>query len=523
MNLFVFFAVIKYRFLSMGIEDIAGALFANVQDGVVIVDDQQTIILMNQAAYQLFGLKKGELFNPEVTRYLEDYDFEQSYKNHETVLRENPGISVSLSQSSVYNQNQQSGKLLIIRDITLQKQTMNDLHQHRHHLEELVGERTRELREINQKLRREIKERKLTELQLREQEQLLQKAMAGLNESKDKYQALAENTFDLICEVSVEGHYLYLSPNYQEVLGYEPGELLEQIIFKQIHPNDLLPVIGIFSSIAKTSGSGQFICRFHHKNDEWLWLESTGKFYYSSTGELRGVFVSRDITGRKKMEEEMIKANKLESIGLLAGGIAHDFNNILNIVWGNFTIAKTLTEPGSDIYKRLIMADKAFEKARELTQQLVVLSKGGTPIKKNVSLTGLISESIHIALSNSEVQCEFVPDLDLWMVEADEGQLSQVFNNLLINAKQAMNNSGLIIIKAENVIVTEEDDLPLAMGKYVKISLKDNGAGIPEKDLRKIFEPYFSTKPGSSGLGLTTVYYIIKKHNGHIQVESQPG
>ncbi|MCL6589197.1 MAG: PAS domain S-box protein [Firmicutes bacterium] len=521
--IFVFLAVIRYRFLTVGIEDIAAALFANVQDGVVIVDDQQTILLMNQAAYQLFGLKKGEPFNAQVTHYLNDYDFEVSYKNHETTLRDNPKIFVSLSQSNVYNQNRQAGKLLIIRDITLQKQTMNDLHQHRHHLEELVAERTRELREINQKLRREIKERKLTELQLREQEQLLQNALAGLNESKEKYQALAENTFDLICEVSVEGNYLYLSPNYREVLGYKPEELLGQNIFQQIHPNDLLPVIGIFNSIAKTSGSGQFMFRFHHKNDDWLWLESTGKFYNSSTGELRGVFVSRDITARKKMEEEMIKANKLESIGLLAGGIAHDFNNILNIIWGNFTIAKTLAKPGSEVYKRLIMADKAFEKARELTQQLVALSKGGAPIKKTVSLVGLISESIHIALSNSEVQCEFIPDLNLWMVEADEGQLSQVFNNLLINAKQAMNNSGLIVIKAENTVISEEDDLPLAAGKYVKISLKDNGVGIPEKDLRKIFEPYFSTKTGSSGLGLTTVYYIIKKHNGHILVESQPG
>lgn len=233
--------------------------------------------------------------------------------------------------------------------------------------------------------------------------------------------------------------------------------------------------------------------------------------------------ISRDITENKMLEKEHLKAQKLESIGILAGGIAHDFNNILTAIIGNITLAKMDVIPEHEIYGRLEEAEKASERAQDLTRQLLTFSKGGAPIKKSASIAQIVEESSSFALRGSKVKAKFDLAKDLKAVVVDPGQISQVINNLIINAVQAMPEGGKIKISAENVEIDSPDKIELGPGEYIKIVIKDNGLGIKADHLRKIFDPYFTTKQKGSGLGLATSYSIIKNHDGYIGVESKLG
>jgi nitrogen-specific signal transduction histidine kinase/ActR/RegA family two-component response regulator len=239
--------------------------------------------------------------------------------------------------------------------------------------------------------------------------------------------------------------------------------------------------------------------------------------------EMLRITVLRDITERKKLEDELLKMQRLESIGVLAGGIAHDFNNNLQSILSCVTLAKTYVNPEDEVYEKLEEAKKVVIQSKSLTQQLLTFSKGGEPVKNTISISKLIKNSVNLALSGSNVRCEFgIPD-DLWSVEADKGQLNQVISNLIINADQAMPEGGNIKVWAENINVAEKGLLPVEEGNYVKINIEDQGTGISHENLQKIFDPYFTTKQKGSGLGLATCYSIIKKHDGHIDVESEVG
>jgi len=231
--------------------------------------------------------------------------------------------------------------------------------------------------------------------------------------------------------------------------------------------------------------------------------------------------IVRDITGRKKMEEELQRIQKLESIGILAGGIAHDFNNLLTAIGGNLSFGKMQVKKESGVFEILTEAEKACQQAKNLTQQLLTFSKGGEPIKKTFSISELVKDIGILALCGSTVRYELsLPD-DLWWVEIDKGQVSQAISNLVINADQAMPDGGVISIRAENMMVSKNNRLSLKAGKYIKLSIKDQGVGIQDEHLPKIFDPYFTTKQNRSGLGLSTAYAIIKKHEGYISVESR--
>jgi PAS domain S-box-containing protein len=230
-----------------------------------------------------------------------------------------------------------------------------------------------------------------------------------------------------------------------------------------------------------------------------------------------------DITERKGMEEEILKARKLESVGLLAGGIAHDFNNILAAVLGNVSLAKFEVRPGERIYEFLAEAEQAVSRARQLTQQLLTFSSGGAPIKKPTSMAQLIRESCAFALSGSKSRCEVDLPEGLWDAEADEGQISRVIHNLVINADQAMPDGGIVEVRAQNVNLQEGDPLPLPAGPYLQVSVADQGIGIPQEHLSRIFDPYFTTKQKGSGLGLATAYSIVSRHGGHLAVSSRIG
>jgi PAS domain S-box-containing protein len=230
-----------------------------------------------------------------------------------------------------------------------------------------------------------------------------------------------------------------------------------------------------------------------------------------------------DITERKTLEDEMIKAQKLDSLGIFAGGIAHDFNNILTTILGNVSMAKLGLLPEDAMLGMLEEAEKASLRAQMLTKQLLTFSKGGAPVKKITSVREIVELSPSFVLRGSNSLCEISIAADLWSAEVDAGQISQVINNLVINANQALPQGGTIRVVAENLILDQQFVLPLSPGRYIKVSITDKGMGIAQEHLINIFDPYFTTKKDGSGLGLASSYSIIMKHSGHISVESELG
>ncbi|MBN1227356.1 MAG: PAS domain S-box protein [Deltaproteobacteria bacterium] len=226
---------------------------------------------------------------------------------------------------------------------------------------------------------------------------------------------------------------------------------------------------------------------------------------------------------QEKMQLQLLDVQKMEAVGTLAGGIAHDFNNLLAAILGNLSLIKVYTKKGDKVLEVLQEAEKASKQAKGLTQQLLTFSQGGAPVRKTASLVQLLKDVVLFALSGSKVKCALSLPEDLWSVEIDEGQINQVLNNVIINADQAMAKGGTITLSAENTIIKREDELPLKRGNYVKILIKDQGMGIPEENLAKIFNPYFTTKTKGTGLGLSISYSIIKKHEGYIAAESSSG
>jgi len=350
----------------------------------------------------------------------------------------------------------------------------------------------------------------------------LEESRRELAESEFRYRSIVENTRDVIMLTRPNGTISYISPACREVLGYTQEELTDcRPSFT--HPGDETRVRRILDqAMAGERGSG-FEYRVVTKDGavkrishSWSPILSGGRI-----GTL--VNVIRDITERCRMEEELSKAHKLETVGVLAGGIAHDFNNMLTAIWGYLSLAKAAVRSSSEATELLVEAEKAAARARDLTQQLLTFSRGGAPVRRALPLEPLLRDSAGFALSGSNVTCEMSLPETLWPVEADEGQLHQVVNNLVLNAVQSMPQGGRIRIAARNVRAGSVQGLKLPGRDYVIFSVRDEGIGIPAEHLGKIFDPYFSTKQRGSGLGLSISYSIVKKHDGMIRADSTLG
>jgi len=233
------------------------------------------------------------------------------------------------------------------------------------------------------------------------------------------------------------------------------------------------------------------------------------------------VLVFSDVTETRKLEREVSRSQKLESVGILAGGIAHDFNNILSGIIGNLSLARLSADQPEKLEELLREAENGSKRAAKLTKQLLTFSKGGAPVKETAKIEELIRESVSFALRGSNVRPKIVLPEDLWPVEVDTGQIDQVLQNLVINADQAMPDGGIILIEAENHRVQSPANIGnLEPGNYIKIQVRDSGSGIKKEHLEKIFDPYFTTKTTGTGLGLATSYSIIQKHGGVITADS---
>ena len=350
-------------------------------------------------------------------------------------------------------------------------------------------------------------------------------ALEALKKSEGLYRALTENSWDMTAIINREGIYQYTSPSIKKYLGYEPSEIVNQAVGFFCHPDDCLQVKRVFNAVQQHPE----ICltlnniRIRHKNGQYVNVDGFVSYLCDVPGINGIVFNGRDATEQRKVETELLKSKKLESIGILAGGIAHDFNNLLTAILGNISMAKNFSESNSRVVDRLSEAEKASMRAKGLTQQLLTFSKGGDPVKETSSLKELVKETAMFIMSGSNVRCEFEISDDLWLVDIDRGQISQVIQNLVINANQSMPEGGVIRITARNIHVNpsmDRQDLALLDGDYVQLMIEDQGVGIPEDHLDMIFDPYFSTKEQGNGLGLATVYSIIHKHDGVITVQS---
>jgi PAS domain S-box-containing protein len=356
------------------------------------------------------------------------------------------------------------------------------------------------------------------------------KSEEALKESEGRYRSLIQLGEDigeaivmLQDEGTKEGVHVFCNDTWPLITGYSNKELRNMSFFDLVHPKDRKNSLKRYRRKMSCKNMPRlFEITIVRKDGIEIPIEATTA---STTyqGKPANVAYLRDIGNRKQAEDELQKVEKLESISTLAGGIAHDFNNLLTGILGNITLAERYMEKRGKSFDRLVDAERACLRAKDLTHQLLTFSEGGTPIKKPTSIAALLKESATFALSGSNVKCDFcIPD-DLWVVEVDDTQISRVISNIVINADQAMPQGGMISIRAKNMVINSRSHQKLPKGHYLEIAIKDNGTGIPKEHLSRIFEPFFTTKQKGRGLGLPTAYSIIKNHGGYMTAESKLG
>jgi two-component system, cell cycle sensor histidine kinase and response regulator CckA len=295
-----------------------------------------------------------------------------------------------------------------------------------------------------------------------------------------------------------------------------------------IHPEDRKLVENTVSKIMAGDDVLPIEHRLVRRDGAVVWVRNTMVPYRDENGQLfRYDGLIENITERKKMEEEILKAKKLESVGTLAGGIAHDFNNMLQAILGSISLAKMHVDTDDKVHKFLDTAEKVSMRASDITKQLITFAQGGAPVRRTMYIGEFIKNTVHFFLRGSNVTAKFNIASDLTSVEIDEGQIKQVIHSMVSNATEAMPEGGTLTITLENVDIDAAEELPLKEGKYVKVTLSDRGGGIPQENISRIFDPFFTTKEMGSqkgtGLGLAISYSIIKNHNGLVTVESEVG
>jgi PAS domain S-box-containing protein len=342
----------------------------------------------------------------------------------------------------------------------------------------------------------------------------------ALRESEERFRAIFDTAADALTIHSAEnGRILMANDEAVKRWGYMREELLK------MGPEDLnLPekAQDIPDRIKKTLDHRAYIFETVHRCKDGTLVPTEVNVKLIRMRGVQYLFsISRDISERKKVEEELRQSQKLEAIGTLAGGIAHDFNNMLGIISGNVSYLLNYYKDDKELIEVLSDINEGTQKSAQLTQQLLTFSKGGAPIKKAVNINAIIKETAKFVTRGAKAKCNFDISNDLWIAEVDSSQLNQVISNIVINANQAMPGGGIISFRSENIVRETGDSIPLPAGKYIKIVIEDQGIGISEKHLSYIFDPYFTTKNDGSGLGLATSFSIIKKHGGHITVDTE--
>ena len=358
------------------------------------------------------------------------------------------------------------------------------------------------------------------------------RAEQALAEEKERLSVTLRSIGDGVMTTDLDGTILLINSVAETLTGWTQQEAVGQplgVVFRSFEPETREPCdmsVATLTSRAANLGAGRSTILVARDLSERPIEESAAPLRDLEGRTIGMVLAFRDITDSLRIQAERAKAARLESLGLLAGGIAHDFNNILTSILGNVSMARATLPQSGPPNNLLAEAEQACVRARQITWRLLTFSKGGVPAKRTLGIAHILHESAGIALRGSAVRCTFNLPPHLWMVEADEVQLVQVFSNVFINAKEAMPHGGGITVIAENVVEADrrsECALPVVPGNYLQVSIVDEGIGIPREHIGRIFDPYFSTKQRGSGLGLATTYSIVKNHGGFLVIESNLG
>ncbi|MGV1098595.1 ATP-binding protein [Thiovibrio sp. JS02] len=398
------------------------------------------------------------------------------------------------------------------REIVRRQRVEEELQQSHDLLEARVEERTRELSGAVEELHREMVERNRAEHELAAEKERLMVTLRSIG--------------DGVISTDIEGRVILLNKAAERLTGWTQREAAGRPlaeVFRLVDAETRTPLETPVAMVLRTeqvamlTDQALLIARNGTERDV---ADSAAPIRNEQSELVGAVLVFRDETEKNRMAADMLKVKKLESVGVLAGGIAHDFNNILAAILGNIDLAMRRTGDEAGARALLEAAKKASLRARKLTGQLLTFAKGGEPVKQLAAIGEVIRDSAEFVLRGSNVRGDFHLAEDLWPVSVDSGQISQVIQNIILNAAQAMPGGGVVDISCRNVRQETHDG---DAGSYVRIVIRDNGCGIPAHLLDSIFDPYFTTKEEGHGLGLAVTHSIVTKHGGRITVESEEG
>ena len=360
-----------------------------------------------------------------------------------------------------------------------------------------------------------------------------------LRVSEARYKILAENSTDVVWTINLKGGLTFLSPSIYGFVGFSPKEWESRSIHQQMTLESVKLMREIITTQLETEKSGLADpdrvlteeLTYNHRDGHQVHGEFKANFMRDSAGQATGLlFVTRDVSERRAAEDRerelralAFRAQKMESLGVLAGGIAHDFNNLVMAIEANIDLARSELPPEFKNNSSLSIAAEACKDAAELSFRLLTFSAGGTPVKSPVALPDIVRDSVNLAAAGDNIAVDIKIEDDLPNINADIGQIKQVLTNLGLNASQSMSGEGTLWVTVEATDIFEGSELSLSPGRYVHLIFRDEGIGIEEKEMDKIFDPFFTTKETGSGLGLTSSYSIIKQHGGIIIVESTLG
>jgi two-component system, cell cycle sensor histidine kinase and response regulator CckA len=352
-----------------------------------------------------------------------------------------------------------------------------------------------------------VAERQIRDLTERNQ------ARVALQQSARTLTDILENTTDGFFCLDHAWRFTYVNPQAERLFGRARKELLGGELWQKFPELRNTPFEENYRRVMANQTPAEFEACEPNGTTRWFEVHA-----YPSGGGVSALF--RDVTERKRAEDDRLTKGKIESLGTLAGGIAHDLNNILTVISGNIGLAQ-LEAPSEEknLFACLAKASQAAQEAAHMSSQLLTFSKGGSPVKKVVRMSELLAKSAHFSLHGSNLRAEMDIPPDLWTTEVDPAQIEQVINALMINAREAMLSGGTVDISARNIELENKPGALLPGGRYVKVAIADHGGGVPSDIATKIFDPYFTTKSVSSGLGLSISFSVVKKHGGMLHLE----